>query len=69
MVRNWKPVCSLVGDTLSGAEFAPFRLWLAPACSLCLVEDAISGAEIAPRLLVLSVADLPLCLQQGEELV
>ena len=34
-----------------------------------LVEDAISAAEIAPRLLVLSVADLPLCLQQGEELV
>ena len=29
LVRNWKPVRSLVGDTLSGAEFAPFRLWLA----------------------------------------
>ena len=26
LVRNWKPVCSLVGDALSGAEFAPFRL-------------------------------------------
>ena len=25
LVRNWKPVCSLVGDALSGAEFAPFR--------------------------------------------
>ena len=23
-VRNWKPVFSLVGDALSGAEFAPF---------------------------------------------
>ena len=32
LVRNWKPVCSLVGDTLSGAEFAPFRLWLSPTC-------------------------------------
>ena len=31
LVRNWKPVCSLVGDALSGAEFAPFRLLLAPA--------------------------------------
>ena len=24
LVRNWKPVCSLVGDALSEAEFAPF---------------------------------------------
>ena len=30
LLRNWKLVCSLVGDALSGVEFAPFRLWLAP---------------------------------------
>ena len=24
LVRNWKSVCSLVGDAISGAEFAPF---------------------------------------------
>ena len=24
LVRNWKPVCSLVGGAVSGAEFAPF---------------------------------------------
>ena len=23
-VRTWRPVCSLVGDAVSGAEFAPF---------------------------------------------
>ena len=34
LVRNWKPVCSLVGDAVSGAEFAPFRLWLAPTSPL-----------------------------------
>ena len=30
LVRNWKPVCSLVGDALCGAEFAPSGLWLGP---------------------------------------
>ena len=39
LVRNWKPVCSLVGDALSGAKFAPFLLWLVPACPLCPVGD------------------------------
>ena len=24
LVRNWRPVCSLVGGAVSGAEFAPF---------------------------------------------
>ena len=33
-MRNWKPVCTLVGDAVSGAEFAPFWLWLAPASTL-----------------------------------
>ena len=39
LVRDWKPVCSLVGDAVSGAEFAPFRLWLAPASPLPPVGD------------------------------
>ena len=34
LVRNWKPVCSLVGCALSGAQFAPFYLWLALASPL-----------------------------------
>ena len=33
LVRNWKPVCSLVGDAISGAEFAPFPSPLPPASS------------------------------------
>ena len=31
LVRNWKPVCSLVGDAISGAEFSPFPSPLPPA--------------------------------------
>ena len=31
LVRDWEPVCSLVGDALSGAEFAPFPSPLPPA--------------------------------------
>ena len=30
LVRNWKPICSLVGDAVSGAEFAPFPSPLPP---------------------------------------
>ena len=30
LVRNWKPVCSLVGDAVSGAEFASFPSPLPP---------------------------------------
>ena len=30
LVRNWKPVCSLVGDAVSGVEFAPFPSPLPP---------------------------------------
>ena len=26
LVRNWEPVCSFVGEAISGAEFAPFPL-------------------------------------------
>ena len=31
LVRNWRPVCSVVGDVISGAEFAPFPSPLPPA--------------------------------------
>ena len=31
LVSNWEPAHSLVGDAVSGAEFAPFWLWLSPA--------------------------------------
>ena len=31
LVRNWKPVCSLVGDAISGAAFVPFPSTLPPA--------------------------------------
>ena len=31
LVQSWKPVCSLVGDAVSGAEFAPFPSPLPPA--------------------------------------
>ena len=31
LVRDWKPVCSLVGDAVSGTEFAPFPSPLPPA--------------------------------------
>ena len=32
LVSNWKPIYSLVGDAVSGAEFAPFQFWLPPTC-------------------------------------
>ena len=31
LVRNWRPVCSVVGDAASGAEPAPFPSPLSPA--------------------------------------
>ena len=31
LVSNWDPARSLVDDTISGAEIAPFWLWLPPA--------------------------------------
>ena len=31
LVRNWRPVCSLVGGAISGAKFAPFPSPLPPA--------------------------------------
>ena len=31
LVRSWRPVCSVVGDAFSGAEFVPFPSPLPPA--------------------------------------
>ena len=47
LVRNWKPVCSLVGDVLSGADFAPFRLWLASASPLPPAGDGLVRSQLA----------------------
>ena len=33
LVRNWRPVCSAVGDAVLGAKPAPFSSPLPPACS------------------------------------
>ena len=33
LVRSWKPVCSLIGDAVPGAKFAPFSSPLPPASS------------------------------------
>ena len=30
-IRNWRPVCNVVGDAIFGAEFAPFPSPLPPA--------------------------------------
>ena len=32
LVSNWEPAHSLIEDAISGAEIAPFRLWLLFAC-------------------------------------
>ena len=65
LVRNWKPVCSLVGDALSGAKFAPFLLWLVPACPLCPVRDGLVCSRLA--LLWYSLSPL-FCEQAGSAL-
>ena len=45
LVRNWKPVCSLVEDDASGVEFASFWLWLAPTSPLPPVGMGWSAAN------------------------
>ena len=47
LIRNWKLVCSLVGDALSGAEFAPFWFWLAPASTLPPAGDGPVHSRVA----------------------
>ena len=49
LVRNWRPVCSVVGGAISGAEFAPFPSPLPPAsggdgpvCSRLAPPDLLS---------------------------
>ena len=39
LVSNWKPACSLLEDAVSGAEIAPFWLWLPPPASMSPVGD------------------------------
>ena len=50
-VNNWERVRSLVGDAFSGAEFAPFWLWLPPAC-LPASGGGLSGLLLASSPLV-----------------
>ena len=51
LVRNWKPVCSLVGDAVSGAEFSGFRLWLQSTC-LPVSCGGWASPQLASSLLV-----------------
>ena len=54
LVRNWEPVCSLVGGALSGAEFAPFPSPLPPASS-----RGWAGPQPASSSLVFSQSFVP----------
>ena len=45
LVSNWEPACNLVEDAISGAEIAPFQLWLSPAC---LYASGGGGAGLQP---------------------
>ena len=43
LVRNWRPVCSLVGGTVSGTEFTPFPSPLPPvSCGDVLVRSRLA---------------------------
>ena len=53
LVKSWKPVCSLVGDAFSGAEFAPFA-------SLCLLPLAGDGRVHRRLALLWDCSVLPL---------
>ena len=64
LVRNWRPVCSVVGDAASGAEPAPFPSPLSPASggacelfsglarSLC----SVNGPAVCSRRLIFSLS-------------
>ena len=50
LVRSWRPVCSLVGDAVSGAEFASFPSPLPPAsrrgwAGLLLASSSLAFAQ------------------------
>jgi len=51
LVNNWEPARSLVEDAISGAEIAPFRLWLSHAC-LSASGEGWAGAQLASSPLV-----------------
>ena len=51
LVRNWRPVCSVVGDAISGAEFAPFPSPLPPASCLQQGWASLQPASSFPDLL------------------
>ena len=54
LVRNWKPVCSLVGDAVSGAEFAHFWLCLEPLSPLPPAGDGPVRSPASSSLVLLS---------------
>ena len=71
MVRNWEPVCSLVGGALSGAEFAAFPSplphasgpvcsWLSLLCNCPVLPLFLSNAScsslFSPHLLVVDAS-------------
>ena len=51
LVSNCEPAHSLVEDTISGAEIAPFQLWLLPA-SLSASDGGWVGIQTASSPLV-----------------
>ena len=68
LVRNWEPVCSLVGGAISGAEFAPFpsplpltsgRGWASPQPEISSLE-LLSLSFFPKQCLPLLSAQLPL---------
>ena len=54
LVRNWKPVCSLVGDAICGAEFAHFWLCPEPLCPLPLARNGPICSPASSSLVLLS---------------
>ena len=52
-VHNWEPTHSVVEDAISGAEIAPFRLWLSPAC-LSALGGGWAGPQLASSPLVVA---------------
>ena len=63
LVRNWEPVCSLVGAAISGAEFAPFSFPLPPASGVGWAgqQPASSSLELLSPSFVLQT--VPQCVQ------
>ena len=51
LVSNWEPACSLVEESVSGAEIAPLQLWLFPAF-LSTSGQGWTGSQLASSPLV-----------------